>query len=346
MAMKTEQKIYAATGVLVVLLGGLWIAQKSAKDDAMAHSLSATTAQLPEIKLPADDADKVTKIEIKNADKGEVVLEKQGDAWKLTKPVDYPANQQNVKTLIDNVKEIRVKDSIDTGKSQYATYDLEGEKAVHVQLYKDAAKAVDLYFGKSGTRGQMTRVADKDGVYVASGYSSYLYTRDVKDWRDREVMKFEDSNVVSATLSNSNGNFSFSKGEGDKWSGTYKGKAINGFDQEKVKDMLRAFKALSADDFGESDKTPADTGLDKPSSIAIKLKDEGGTLKVNVGKEVSGKGRYAQKEGNPTVFILSTYVSDWVVAAESKFQKPEAVKDGGAPGGGKADGGAKRGGHP
>jgi hypothetical protein len=344
MAMKTEQKIYIASGVLVVLLGGVWFAQRSAKEDAMAHSLTAASASLPDIKLPADDADKITKIEIKNAGKGEVVLEKQGEAWKLTKPVDYPANQQNVKTLIDNVKEIRVKDSIDTGKSQYATYDLEDDKAVHVQLFKDATKDVDLYFGKSGTRGQMTRIADKDGVYVASGYSNYLYTREVKDWRDRDILKFEDANVVSVSLSNANGSFSFSKGEGDKWTGTFKGKPINGFDPEKVKDMLRAYKTLSADDFAEADKGPADTGLDKPASLAFKLKDEGGTIKIDVGKEVTGKGRYAQKEGNPTVFILSTYVSDWAVGNESKFQKPDAVKDAGAAsaGGAKTDAGAKK----
>jgi Domain of unknown function (DUF4340) len=344
MAMKTEQKIYTATGILVVLLGGLWFAQKSARDDAMAHSLTAASASLPDIKLPADDADKVTKIEIHNAGKGDVALEKQGETWKLTKPVDYPANQQNVKTLIDNIKEIRVKDSIDTGKSQYATYDLEDDKAVHVQLYKDTTKAVDLYFGKSGTRGQMTRVADKDGVYVASGYSNYLYTREVKDWRDREVLKFEDGNVISVGLANANGVFSFSKGSDDKWTGTFKSKQITGFDPEKVKDMLRAYKALSADDFAEPDKSPADTGLDKPAVVAFKMKDEGGTIKLNVGKEVTGKGRYAMKEGSPTVFVLSTFVSDWAVAAESKFQKPEAVKDGGAAAGGKGDGGAKK--HP
>jgi hypothetical protein len=310
----------------------------------MAHSLSAASASLPEIKLPADDADKISKIEIKNAGKGEVVLEKQGDSWKLTKPVQYPANQQNVKTLIDNAKEIRVKDSIDTGKGQYATYDLEDDKAVHVQLFKEATKAVDLYFGKSGTRGQMTRIADKDGVYVASGYSNYLYTREVKDWRDRDVLKFEDANVVSVSLDNANGSFSFSKGSDDKWSGTFKGKAINGFDPEKVKDMLRAYKTLSADDFAEPDKTPADTGLDKPASLAFKLKDEGGTIKLAVGKEVTGKGRYAQKDGNPTVFVLSTYVSDWAVGSESKFQKPEAIKDAGASssGGAKSDAGAKK----
>src|SRR5216683_4611591 len=120
MAMKTEQKIYTATGVLVVLLGSLWLVQKSAKDEAIAHTPGASSASLPDVKLPAEDVDKVTKVTIKNAAKGEVVLEKEGDSWKLTKPVSYAANQQNVKSMIDNLKEIKLKDSIDPGKGQYA----------------------------------------------------------------------------------------------------------------------------------------------------------------------------------------------------------------------------------
>ncbi|HKQ70472.1 MAG TPA: DUF4340 domain-containing protein [Polyangiaceae bacterium] len=327
--MKNEQKIYASAGVLVVALGGLYLAQKSDKDEAMMHSPGAASAQLPDVKLPADDVDKVTKVQIKNAAKGEVVLEKQGDAWKVTKPIAYQANQQNVKSLLDNLKEVKLKDSIDPGKGQYATYELEDDKAVHVQVFKDAAKPVDLFFGKSGTRGQMTRLADKDGVYVASGYSSYLYTREVKDWRDRDIIKFEDGNVISVALTNENGAFSFSKSD-DKWTGTYKGKAIGSFDQEKVKDLLRAYKALTAEDFAD-DKSPADTGLDKPATLTFTLKDNGGALKVNVGKASASSSRYAQKDGTPTTFVLSSFAADWAVAAESKFQKPEAAKDGGAP---------------
>ncbi len=338
MAMKIEQKIYTATGVLVVLLGSLWLVQKNAKDDAVAHSQAAASAALPEVKLPADDVDKVTKIQIKNAGKGEVVLEKEGDNWKLTKPVNYPANQQNVKSLLDNLKEVKLKDTIDNGTGQYATYELDDEKAVHVQVFKDTAKGIDLYFGKSGTRGQMTRLSDKDGVYVASGYSSFLYTRETKDWRDRDVMKFEDANVVSVNLKNDNGVFSFSQ-NGDKWTGTFKGKPIPSLDGDKVKDMLRTYKSLSAEDFAD-DKPPSETGLDKPAVLAIALKDAGGTLKINVGKTSTGSSRYAQKEGTPTVFVLSSFAADWAVANESKFQKPEAVKDGGVAE--KPDGGKKK----
>jgi Domain of unknown function (DUF4340) len=300
---------------------------KNAREDAMAHSQVAAAAALPEIKLAAEDADKITKIQIQNAGKGEVVLEKQGDTWKLTKPVDYPANQANVKSLIDNLKELRLKDSIDTGKTQYAAFDLEDEKAVRVQLYKDNTKAFDLYFGKSGSRGQMTRLTDKDGVYVTSGYSSYLYTRDVKEWRDREIAKFEDANVISATVNNENGNFSFSKND-DKWTGTFKGKPIPNLDVEKVKDMLRSFKSLSADDFGDG-KSPAETGLAKPATVTFTLKDDGGTIKILVGNTSAGASRYAQREGNPTIFTVNSFAGDWATAALSKFQKAEAGKDGG-----------------
>jgi hypothetical protein len=326
MAIKTEQKIYAATGVLVVLLGALFLVQKSAREEAVAHSVTAVSAALPQVKVSADDAEKLTKLEIKNGSKTDVVLEKEGDTWKLTKPVNYAANQQNVKSAIDNLKEIQLKDVLDTGKDQYGTYDLGDDKAVHVEAFKGGDKVVDVYFGKSGSRGQMTRVAEKDGVYIATGYSSYLYSREVKDWRDRELLKFEDTNVVNATVTNENGSFSFSK-NGENWTGTYKGKPIPNFDQEKVKDMLRAYRTLSADDFAD-DKTPADVGLDKPAVVTFTLKDNGGTLRLNVGKTTSSSGRYAQKEGNPTTFTISSWAADWAAAAQSKFQKAES-KDAG-----------------
>jgi hypothetical protein len=335
--MKNEQKIYAAAGALAVVLGGLYLVQKSDKDEMVMHTPgAASSVSLPEVKLPTDDVDKITKIQIKNAAKGEVVLEKQGDGWKLTKPVVYAANQQNVKSLLDNLKELKLKDTIDSGKNQYATYELDDEKSVHVQVFKDASKSLDLFFGKSGTRGQMTRLSDKDGIYVASGYSSYLYTRDLKDWRDRDIMKFEDANVISASLTNENGAFSFSKSD-DKWTGTYKGKAITSFDPEKVKDMLRAYKTLTAEDFAD-DKSAGDTGLDKPATLSFTLKDNGGTQKMNVGKTSTGSSRYAQKDGSPTIVILSSFAADWAAAAQSKFQKPE-TKDGGTD---KPDGGKKK----
>jgi hypothetical protein len=72
------------------------------------------------------------------------------------------------------------------------------------------------------------------------------------------------------TVTNPHGTFAFAKGDksGDKWTGTVGGKAIARFDEEKVKSLLTAFKALHAEDFGDG-KSPADTGLDKPEATVI-----------------------------------------------------------------------------
>lgn len=339
--MNTEHKIYASLAVLAALGAGLWFTQKSKQQEMSAHSAVAASADLPAIAVPKDDTDKITKVELtydskagEKAGKQTITLEKKGDAWEVVKPLSAKANAANVKSLVENLRDLKVKEVIDRTAAAYAQYDLADDKAVHVVAFKGDAKAADLYFGKSGSRGQMVRVGGKDGVYVASGYSSYLYTRELKNWRETALLKFEDENVISADVTNKNGVFSFSK-NGDKWSGAFAKRDKDGkvgdpakkwekFDEAKVKDMLRAYKSLSAEDFAE---TGADTGLDDAASnggvVHVKLKDNGGEYTVKVGKVQKGTSRFAVKDGDPTVVVLSSWTADWATADKAKFEKSE-----------------------
>ena len=340
--MKTEYRIYAALALLVVLGAALYFTSQSKKKDEAAHSPVAASADLPPIGVPKDDVDKITKIEIKNADKTDVALEKKGETWEVIKPVSAKANATNVRSLLDNLKELKVKEIIDRTAATYGQYELGDDKALHVVAYKGGEKAIDLYMGKSGSRGQMARIAGKEGVYVVGGYSSYLYTREVKNWRENSILKFEDANVISVDIDNKNGKFGFSKND-DKWTGSYspkdkdgKAKAAAGkwekFDEAKVKDMLRAYKGLNAEDFADA---KAETGLDEATKnggvIKIKLKDNAGEHIIKVGKTAKGSSRFAVKEGGDgTVVVISSWSADWAVAEKTKFEKSDDKKDGGA----------------
>ncbi|WP_437535375.1 DUF4340 domain-containing protein [Sorangium sp. So ce726] len=337
--MKTEHRIYIALAVLALLGLGVYFTQKKQKDELAAHSATAATADLPTVGVSKEDVEKVTKIAIKNADKSDVTLEKKGDTWEVTKPVNAKANAANVRTLLDNLKELKLKEVIDRTNGTYPQYELTDEKAVHVVAYKGEEKALDLYFGKSGSRGQMARVDGKDGVFVAGGYSSYLYTREPKNWRETSILKFEDENAIQVSVENKNGLFSFSK-NGDKWAGTFAQRDKGGklgaasakwekFDEAKVKDLLRAYKNLNAEDFGDE---KSDTGIDAAASnggiITIKLKDNAGDFAVKVGKTAKGSSRYATKEGGDgTVYVLSSWSADWAVAEPKKFEKAEKKDD-------------------
>jgi hypothetical protein len=331
MALTTEHRIYVALGLLAALGGGVYLTQKDQKAEETKHVVGAASVNLPEMRLPADDVDKITKIEIKNADKGSVTLEKVGADWRMKKPVDYPANAANVKTLLDNLKEVKGKEQIDSGSTAFAEYGVDDAKAVKVTLYKGADKGIELFFGKSGGRGQMARKTGQDGVFAVSGYSAYLYTREVKNWRDTTITKFEEDKPTKVEIENENGRFVFTK-DGDAWTAKAKGtgkddklEKIERFDEAKVKDMLRAFKALAADDFAD-DKGDADTGLDKPAAkIVITLKD-GEPVKLNVGKTSSGDSRFLRKEGTPQVFTISSWSAGWAVAKTDKFQKADEKK--------------------
>lgn len=320
---RTKQLVLGVV-VLAGLGGAVW---KVSQDDAKKGSATITAADLPDLKA-TDDVDKIV---LTNGDKGEVVLEKQGDKWAVTKPVKAAASQTNVKSLLDNIKELKVKEVITAAPTEDTKkdYQFEPGKAVKVQTFKGAEKKLDATFGKAGARGQMAMVEGKPSIYAVNGYSSYLYAREVKGWRDTKILEFDDANVVGFALENKNGAFSFTKG--DKWAGTFKGKPIERFDEEKVKDALRALKFLNADDFGDG-KSPADTGLDTPEGKAtITLKDGAGTYVVKVGKTSSGTSHYAMKDGSEVVYTVAQFPSDWILGDVGKFQKPDPKVDAGAP---------------
>jgi hypothetical protein len=310
----------------IVVLGALsFLVYRQAKKDQDLGS--AAHSDLPDVK-GTDDLD---KIEITNGDKPTVTLQKQGDKW-IVLPVGAPANQTNVKSLLDNLKELKATEIVAAVPDDEVkkTYNLDPAHALHFVGYKGADKKVEDFFGKSGGRGEMLIVAGKPAIVAVSGYSNYLYAREAGDWRDKEIFKFDDTNATAVTIANKNGKFSFTKG--DKWAGTLDGKPIPGFDDSKVPEAIRSLKALNADSFADASKGLADTGIDAPQGvISVALKDGAGTYTLKVGAVSTGTSHYAEKDGDTTVVVVNPTVSGWALADGAKFAKAAPAADAGAP---------------
>jgi hypothetical protein len=246
----------------------------------------------------------------------------------VVKPVEAEANQQTAKDLVSNLHALKVESKINLTLDDAVRKDkqLDAAHAVHVVAWKGADKKIDESFGKSGTAGQLVVVAAKpDAVWAAKGYSSYLYTKEAKDFRDKEILKFDDANASAVTIANSHGTFVFTKGA-DKWTATLDKKPLPRFDESKVKDMLRAYKALAADDFGDG-KSPEETGLDKPEAT-VTIVAGGAPIVVQVGKVSTGTNRWAKKADGAMIYQLAPFASDWVTSDAAKY---ETAGDGGAP---------------
>jgi len=333
--------------VLLGVLGGL--VYKQAKRDEAVGQPALADVEFPTVSAPED----IDKISVTNGDKGEVVLTKvpdpsgtasEADAgppmkWVLSKPVQADANQQTVTDLVGNLKALKVDSRVNLKLDDDIRKDkqLDPAHAVHLVASKGADKKLDVLFGKSGAAGELVVVADKpDTVWAVKGYSSYLYTKEAKDFRKKDILHFDDANVSDVAITNAHGSFAFTKG--DKWTGSLNGKPIPRFDEEKVKDMLRAYKSLNAEDFGDN-KTLPETGLDKPESkVTVHLKGEGGAPVLLVGGVSTGTNRWAKRGDDDTLYQITSFVADWATADASKY---ETALDGGAPAGRKGDAGKK-----
>jgi hypothetical protein len=327
--------------------GGLYLQNKKEAESAASHTLGGQAAALPKLDIKDDDVKAIDKIVLNKAgeDGGAAVdieLTRSGEDWKLTKPIEAKANQANVKSLLDNLKTLKVSEQIDATNASYAKYGVADDKGLHAVFSKGPAVVLDARFGENGGRGQMTRITGKDGVFAVKGYSSYLYARDAKGWRDLTLFKFEEGDVTAATIQNEHGNFSFTK-EGESWKGKFEkpkgaAEAIKDFDDSKVKDFVRAYKALNADGFADKGKSPADVGLEKPlATIQLTLKD-GAKRDVRVGATAEGSSRWVKVSGSDDIWSISSWAADWAMAEEKKFQKeskdkkdkkPEAAGPGG-----------------
>ncbi|MDF2693327.1 MAG: hypothetical protein K0S65_1710, partial [Labilithrix sp.] len=109
--MSQSTKLYAGVVVLAALGGAIYFAKNK---DAKIGTSAAAAAELPELKAP-DDIDKVS---IKNGEKQEIVVEKKGDKWVMTKPVEAAANQGNVDQVVKNLKDLKAKEVIVTAASE------------------------------------------------------------------------------------------------------------------------------------------------------------------------------------------------------------------------------------
>ncbi len=331
----TDTKLLAALGVLAALGGALYLTNKKQSEEAKTYTLGAKSSELPKIEISDDDVNKINKVTLHKPGKDggaptDITLVKKGDAWRLEQP-DAEANQANVKSLIDNLKSLKVSELIDSGKTEYAKYQVSDELGLHAVFAKDGGTVFEAYFGENGGRGQMTRIAGKDGVYAIKGYSDYLYNRDLKGWRDLTLFKFEENDVESASIDNEHGSFSFAKKDGN-WSGKFKApKGTSGdikrFDSSKVLDLIRAYRTLNADNFADKSKSAADLGLTTPTATLVFTLKDGAKREVKLGSTAEGTSRWVEVTGKSDFFSISSWAADWATSEEKKFQKEEAKDD-------------------
>jgi hypothetical protein len=269
-------------------------------------------------KLVGVDKDAVTGVDLVYPDR-EIELRKDDKGWRVTKPVDAPADDTVVKAVVATVADADVQKTLDQAPSDLAPFGLD-KPTVTVRLtVKDGAQPPAIAVGKNTAIGGKTYVkkGDDPKLYLTTSSIGYGLNKQVKDVRDKSVLAFKDDDVTKIEIRPQGGapvTLVKQPGKDAPDAAWTVAPGDHPADPTEVRSYLSSLRATRATDFPDDHPTDlAKYGLTDPR-LAVTVttgKDATATAQtLLVGGETtegSQKLVYAKRDDQPTVYALG----DW-----------------------------------
>ena len=307
-----KNRIAIGAMVLLVLLGITAWAVKSRNREP------SRSEEIPTIKL---DQTMISTLEITRPDDERVLLAKVGDEWQLLEPVEARADQNNVASALNRLAELKLSRIVATKPEHYARLQVDDESAVRVVVKAGEEVLSELMVGKYGNGMTMVRIDERSEVFGASGSLRYAFDRELKAWRDRNVVSLEPADVQTLRFESPNGTFLFERA-GNDWTAVEGVKSAGDFDSKQVSGSLSTAARLIASDFAAEDVSEARAGLTEPSAtVTMTLAEDSEPIVLEIGSNTDqGDELYLRRSGNPTIYVISQYLGDRLQPDAAAFQ--------------------------
>jgi len=281
------------------------------------------SGEIPSIEL---DKDAITTLEVtrpQKEGKERVVLANIDGAWRVIDPVDAAADQSNVESALNRLGDLRIARIVATRPENYARLQVDDTSAVQVIVKAGEETLVQLMVGKYGDGMTMLRVDDRTEVFGASGSLRYAFDRELKSWRDRQVVSVDSADVQSIRFESANGTFHFQR-EGDGWVVLEGQEALGDFDQKQVTSLLSTVARLTASDFAAEETSEARAGLTEPkATVTMTLAQDPSEVVLELGDATDEAGElYLRRKGALTIYVISQYLAERLQPDTTAFATP------------------------
>ncbi len=146
--------------------------------------------------FPGLEQDAVTMIEIHGAS-GELKLAKLDDQWRLTSPIDFPAEPSAISSLLGAMVDLRSERTLGAAEVDPAAYALD-KPAYTVVLHTKDGGSHRLTVGDETALGGNRAVSRKPGeVLLCAGWFVTDLDRKLDDWRSHDVVDISEDQVAS-----------------------------------------------------------------------------------------------------------------------------------------------------
>lgn len=257
------------------------------------------------------DPDQVTRVVIEGPN-GRTVLEKGPELWRLTEPVDYPAEPDLVHNTLRLLTGLGSDGVISTNPQKAELFEVDDAHALKVALYEadEADPQVRLVVGKlaPGFTHTYVKVGDGPEVHQVPGALRFQLERAATAWRDKTVLAFDPAAIEGLTLAGAR--TVTVRREGDGWTWDPAAAGTDAPATDAVERLIKDLSVLRAQDFEDAPpEAPA-----KPLLTVTLDRKEGSPVDLVVEAEEGTRYRVVA-EANPQRFLvpkgpLEPYVKD------------------------------------
>jgi hypothetical protein len=229
----------------------------------------------------------VQRITIQNGD-GVIKIKTDGDAWRLTAPLEDNADTTVVDQLLDAVQNLRPEDLItDLGKGEKKRQTLKdfGLMKSRLRLRLEGNQMPpEIQFGQdTAVEGRnYLRVGDEDAVYVVENDLKKIVSKSPEDFRDHRMTPFLTTLIDRAIFQVSGGEIELAKDQ-DNWQlvRPIKARASN----DAVVDILTKLNQTQISKFVGADKSSnlSSFGLDSPVDVLTLYGGDGKKFEIDIG---------------------------------------------------------------
>jgi hypothetical protein len=269
--------------------------------------------------LRFEDA-QVRTIRLAPATGAATVLQREGDGWKITEPIQAAADGNAVKGLLGSLRSMRARGFDDPAAPGEASTENVAAEApaspadrgfspprlkVEVGLEKGEPQGLELGGGKAGEGEKLlyVRVPGKETIYEVGSHVQTSIDKTADDLRDKTVFAVDQSKVTAIDVARSDGEGFTLERDGEGWKVAGAEEPVRGSVASRfVEDVVLVKGASIASETGDR----AAFGLDAaPFKIVVRSADgELGDLRFARKDERF----YVAAEGTPLVFEVQDYV--------------------------------------
>jgi hypothetical protein len=244
----------------------------------------------------------IASITLKNAD-GELVLQKEKDFWKVSKPIEAKADKYSADSLASDVASAKTDRTLDEPNINWKNFGLD-PPAIKVSVKLNDGKTQEIELGdKDFNAGSVfARVPGQNKVLLLSSTLHSSASKKLFDFRDKSVVEFQRDQIKGLSVTVKGKEYSLEK-SGDDWQ--VKKPFESRGDNSEINSVVSDLELAKAEEFVDTpDKNLRTYGLATPEvRVDLFLGENRARKTLLIGSKVDSN-YYAKDESRDTVLKI------------------------------------------